>query len=412
MRALKGSLWAALAALLFACSTEEEPFDSHTAITTASTNVSAAKGSAFVSVTCKGDWTVELNFGGVEPWATLSLESGSGNRGDLLLSYSANEGEASREVTLSLVPKNGLTASLTLIQAAPGGGTNPGGGGEIPEAGYGYDVAPMDWLELPATTAGDGRELLVHNMKGTRYVSESTDGTRNWSCYYDYRGYTSVWVAYPHNNSLKGSGDRSDAWGYDPLLPQDLQQWITYRVNGGRYYSDYQYDRGHQLPSADRYGTLANMSTFYPTNMTPQTGDFNQHIWADLEDDVRACMTVADTLYVVTGCIIDNSTIFVTDRNETELRHQVPVPTAYFKALLYYGPSSYAVADRYMAAGFFMPHDAGIGYDDYWKYRKSIDELEGLTGFDFFPNLVTKIGKEKAEKIEATAPSDFWHKKN
>ena len=38
----------------------------------------------------------------------------------------------------------------------------------------------------------------------------------------------------------------------------------------------------------------------------------------------------------------------------------------------------------------------------------SIDELEEQTGIDFFPNLVGKIGKESADKIEAAAPSAWW----
>ena len=37
-----------------------------------------------------------------------------------------------------------------------------------------------------------------------------------------------------------------------------------------------------------------------------------------------------------------------------------------------------------------------------------IDELERLTGIDFFPNLVSVLGKEKADKIEAATPSTFW----
>jgi len=417
MKKFLGLIWAALvvAALPVSCSREDEPFDSHTAITAKKSLVSATKGSVFVSVTCTGDWGVTLSYSGsATGWASLSLEEGSGSRGDLLLRYEANEADEAREVTLTLVPKSGLTVSTTVTQAGKNGSTvTPGGGGEGPQSGYGYDTAPMDWLELPATRSGDGRELFVHSMDGGKYRSEKNDGTRNWSCYYDYNGYTAVWVAYPHNNSLKGSGSRSDAWGVtDPWIPAESQQWCSYRVSGGRYYSDYQYDRGHQIPSADRLGsTQANISTFYPTNMTPQTAQFNQNIWGTLENNVRSCMMVADTLYVVTGCLIDNSTVYVSDR-DGDLAHQIPVPTAYFKALLYFGPSSYAVADKYMAAGFFLPHDASIGGKSYWNYRKSIDELEELTGFDFFPNLIAKIGKEKADKIESTAPSEFWHKIN
>ena len=40
----------------------------------------------------------------------------------------------------------------------------------------------------------------------------------------------------------------------------------------------------------------------------------------------------------------------------------------------------------------------------------SIDELEKMTGFDFFVNLPAKIGAEQAAKIEAANPanSSVW----
>ena len=40
----------------------------------------------------------------------------------------------------------------------------------------------------------------------------------------------------------------------------------------------------------------------------------------------------------------------------------------------------------------------------------SIDELEELTGFDFFANLPAKVGESQAAKIEAAVPAnvDLW----
>ena len=36
----------------------------------------------------------------------------------------------------------------------------------------------------------------------------------------------------------------------------------------------------------------------------------------------------------------------------------------------------------------------------------SVDELEEMTGIDFFVNLPAKIGAEQAAKIEAAVPAD------
>ncbi len=382
---------AALAAGAAACG-QQDSYDSATAVVLRQAELDQAGGSAFVSVTCQGDWTLSAQCSDAGTWATVSPASGSGNKGDIQLSYQANPGEHSRSVTLTLKPANGATATVTAYQA----GVQP----EPETPAYGYDVAPMGWLELPATQAGDGRELLAHGGDGGLYRS----GVRNWSCYWDYDDRVSVWVAYPLNNNLKGSGERTNAWGYDPLLPQDLQQSITLRFSStNRYYSDPLYDRGHQIPSADRLVYSANVSTFYATNMTPQSNAFNSGIWANLEGAVRGYAGKADTLYVVSGCIVDNTQTFVRD----VAGHQIAVPTAYFKALLFKGTSTYAT-NGYMAAGFLLPHDDAISGKDYRDYICSIDQLEKETGWDFFPRLQQVLGKEKADQIEAQEPSKWW----
>lgn len=361
-------------------------------VTPRTTSLSSEEGKIWVDIKASGKWTLSLDFGAdAQGWASLSEASGSGPKGDVRLSYEANEGEESRSVTLVLVSGSN-TATATVVQDGSASGPSDGQ--------YGYDVAPsaLDWLELPAMTAGDGRELLIHDMAGGKYKYKSLSGDRNWSCYWDYDDHESLWVAYPLNNSLKGSGSRSNAWGYDALLPVNLQPNIT----GGSYGGGW--TRGHQLPSADRLKTVAaNASTFVPTNMTPQDYDFNAGIWASLEGQVRNYSSKSDTLYVVTGALFDDSTLYT--GSNTGFR--VKVPTHYFKALLYKGSSSYAT-DGYMAAGFLLPHNSGIANGNYLDYIMSIDKLEEETGIDFFPNLIKVLGKDKADKIEATAPSSWW----
>lgn len=62
------------------------------------------------------------------------------------------------------------------------------------------------------------------------------------------------------------------------------------------------YNRGHQLPNADRkVSSLANKQVYYYSNMTPQIASFNSPIWAALEGNVRTKWICSDTLYVVTG---------------------------------------------------------------------------------------------------------------
>ena len=100
-------------------------------------------------------------------------------------------------------------------------------------------------------------------MKGGRYENESRSGTRNWSFYWDYDEHLAIWVAYPHNRNLIGSGSRSNAWGLDPLLPGSLQPQVATGSYGGGW------TRGHQIPSADRLTYAANVSTFFCMSPMP-----------------------------------------------------------------------------------------------------------------------------------------------
>ena len=401
MRKLKILLLAAGVALLAACQKQPQ-VDTSLAVTPRSTWLEAEAGTVFVTVTASADWTLRLEYpSGTSPWASIAPEAGNGNRADIILRYQANESEESRQVTLVLSGQ-GTTVSTIVTQAGvskdPGPGPGPGPGPST--GGYGYDVAPadLDWLELPAMKEGDGLELLIHNMDGGKYVNTGKDGVRNWSCYWDYAEHLSLWVAYPLNNALKGSGSRSNAWGFDPLLPSNIQPNITNGSYGGGW------TRGHQLPSADRLATYkANASTFYPTNMTPQDYDFNCNIWADMENKVRSYASLSDTLYVVTGCLYEDSG----RKSGNSTGFYVKIPTHYFKALLYKGSSTYAT-NGYMAAGFIFPHDSGIADDNCLDYICSIDELERQTGIDLFPNLAGKVGQDTADKIEAEAPSKWW----
>ena len=323
-----------------------------------STSLNAGAGSVFVGVVAQGAWTLSLEYpstSSAAAWASVNPAS-------------------VREVTLVLTPARGAAARVTLTQAAKGE--------RAVDGNYGYDVAPMDWLELPAMKAGDRRELLVHDMSGGKYLNKGKSGTRNWSCYWDYDEHLSLWVAYPLNNAIKGSGSRSNEWGWDALLPHNLQPDITQGSYGGGW------TRGHQIPSADRLATrAANVSTFVPTNMTPQEYNFNAGIWASLEGKVRNYAAQSDTLYVVTGCLFEKSQR--TSGNNSGF--YVKIPTHYFKALLYKGSNSAAVTDGYMAAGFILPHDASIANGDCMDYICSISELEEQTGIDFFPNLAKKF---------------------
>ena len=238
--------------------------------------------------------------------------------------------------------------------------------------------------------------------KGTFYTHNDLQlngkTVRNWSFLWDAGNKVSLWVAYPLYASIIGSGDRSDAWGFDPLLSTSAQPDVTTTYTGSATYA-----RGHQLPSADRLCSYeANVSTFYSTNMTPQCHDFNNNLWAQLESQVRYWARGCDTLYVVTGCIVDGSDRYTTDRSYNQMR--ITVPTHYYKALLRLKSGSYT------SCAYIYDHfaylDGTLSADTFdAEDRVSVAEVESRTGMTFFANLSAKVGESQAQLIKATASS-------
>ena len=353
--------------------------------------------SSFVKVSATDSWTLSLEYPAGGPgWASVNPASGTGSVNNVSLTLAKNPSAEPRELTLVLSSAGGGNqVRATVLQA---GKTPSAVAGRYANA---YDVAPMGWLELPAMRAGDGRNALAHNMAGGAY--KRTDGTRNWTAYWDYGEHLSLWVAYPLNNSLRGNGKFDYLWGFDPMLPTGIQPDITGRSYGGYAFGGGNWTRGHQLPRHDRQLTQASVaSTCYPSNLTPQDGSFNSGIWVNLENKVRSYAALADTLYVVTGCLWEGSAT----RTENRSGFAVKVPTHYFKALLYSRQNADALELK--AAGFLLPHQASVAAGDFLSYICSVEELEKQTGIDFFPNLARRFGAALAREVESRVPDSFW----
>lgn len=384
----KSRFWAVLVLLplLFACDLLEKnggvkpssvsvSFKDATGDSKAATGDCKA-GSVFVVANSIAEWTLELDFGGKKPWATPSHTSGKGYKSNILLSYEKNDGSESRTVRIILTSA-GLTAEAVFTQNS-----------KLQEKhDYKADYTKCGWLELPETKEGDGLEWGCHHFNHNGVTK------RNYSFYYSYDDFVSLWVAYPLNSSLKGSGSRPkpEPWAYDKLLPYDKQINASGGIDG--------YNRGHQLPSADRYSGDSNPQTYYSTNITPQLGNFNQHIWLNVENTVRnwAPDSKDDTLYVVTGCTVAGSTTKATDRSG----NSITVPTAYWKACLKNTSSS-----GWTACGIWLEHINTSASTITRKDLFSIDALEAKIGIDLFVNLPAKIGDSQAEKVESLAPTE------
>lgn len=212
---------------------------------------------------------------------------------------------------------------------------------------------------------------------------------RNYSMLYDKSKKAALWVAYAMNNdTYPHKVSRSDSWNYDPALDKSWQPKLD------KSYSGNDYERGHQVASNDRRTTLYQMyQTDYFSNMTPQLSAFNSGDnteWDELEANVQNLgysISGSDTLYVVTGPIFgDGFTSDATDNNGAAC----PVPTQYYKCIMkvhFLG----GIAQSATGAAYLFNHESGAT-----QQNKTIDQLEALTGFDFFANIPSSI-QEAAE---------------
>lgn len=270
-----------------------------------------------------------------------------------------------------------------------------GGGLDIPTPDPDPEDIATGWLELPQVP--DGLDTF------SRSCSLNGKEARNYTFCYDYSARVSRWVAYPLYSAFMGSSGRSEEWGYDPLMPAAKQA----NVSGGfKEGNNGWYSRGHQIPSADRTASYSiNVTTFYGTNITPQNDEFNGGVWATLEGKVRDWARSSDTLYVVTGCVLDGSKYYVVDRSN----NKVTVPTAYFKAVLRYKDNSTLGRSGFMAAAFWYDHN---GYPHAFSQNESLSvkALEEKLGYKLFTHLSDKVGADVADAIKNENPSanNWW----
>lgn len=360
--------------------------------------VEAGGYSQFIYVKASSSWRITItSVDGGEPvdWIIADPSSGSGDM-DVTLKVEENKSEMERSAVLTVENSAGK-ASKTISQK-----------GKKPEIKPDPDPTPepkpneTGWLELPSVPAGT--DFFAHSM------TIGSVKTRNYSFIWDYDNLVAPWVAYPLCKwNMASNVKRTNAWALDPLLPESKQP-VLYR--GFSKGNNGWYARGHQIPSADRLTSYeSNAMTFYGTNMTPQIQEgFNGDIWATLEGMVRSWANKSDTLYVVTGCVIDykdgETVKYALDNNGKK----VTVPTAYYKVVLRYMKSSTVGYSGYSACAVWLDHKVYSTKTIDSSYSMSVDDLEKRLNIDFFVNLPAKVGEETTARIEAEDPKDvtWW----
>ena len=228
-------------------------------------------------------------------------------------------------------------------------------------------VVSVQNLEIPAKLKDRSEKILKRSNYTISY-------NRNWN--------QPNWIAWELNkNETKGRNNRNEEFTADPDLAE------AYQVESYDY-SGSGYDRGHMCPAGDNHFDAKAMNeSFYMSNICPQNHELNAGKWNDLEIACRKWANRYQQLFIVCGPIIDK-------RNGKRIgkEHEIIVPEKFFKVILI------TSTKPARAIGYIFENN---GSDRPYKVH-SIDEVEKITGIDFFPNLPDKIEDLVESRYEAS----------
>ena len=224
--------------------------------------------------------------------------------------------------------------------------------------------------EMPAPLKDRPEQILKRKGYTTSYNSK----TRNPN-----------WVAWHLTKShTYGSEQRSGM-----LFTEDTSVAAP-RATDQDYYNS-RYDRGHMCPAGDnKWSCEAMTESFLFTNICPQNHGLNKYEWNDLEILCRDWARTYGAIDIVCGPLYPP-----TGQEKTIGRNKVWVPSAFFKVVLCRQEQPKAIGFIYQNLGQKQKIEDAV---------RSVDEIERLTGIDFFPALDDKT----ENRIEAAARLADW----
>jgi len=211
---------------------------------------------------------------------------------------------------------------------------------------------------------------------------------------------TPNYVAWKLESTNIGSSGRSNNFSLDPDLDAYLNESNRHAVDANDYKGSC-FDRGHQVPSADRTDSVSNNeTTFLMSNMLPQTAYLNRVIWEHLEQYSRDLVQKqGKKLFIIAGPIYDKSMGAIGPERD------IQIPSKNFKIIYILNanqePSSIDVKTPSIAV--IMPNILQNGSTDLsdkkelckpvtgessdrrdWeKYKTTLSEVERLSGLKF-----------------------------
>ena len=232
-----------------------------------------------------------------------------------------------------------------------------------------YDGKEESSLEIPVYTKGN--------------LSETVKKRYSYTVSYNHDFKNPNWVAWTLTaDHASGPIQRMD-FADDDDMP-DPKGYLSDYYNSG-------YDRGHMCPAGDnKWSDKAMEDCFLITNMCPQDNGLNRGVWNSIEQQCRAWAKKYGKVYVVCG------PIYLNQQHRKIGKNKVVVPEAFFKVVLRMGNNPQAI-------GFICRNQSQKGKKK-TDFVNSVDEVERITGYDFFSKLPDNI----ENKVEAHADINEW----
>ena len=191
------------------------------------------------------------------------------------------------------------------------------------------------------------------------------------------------WVAYELKKSyVRSSNFDRPYFIEDPKVKTGSADWRNYKNSG--------YDKGHLCPAGDmEFAINAYNDTFFTSNISPQTHEFNGGVWNRLEQKVRYWATKYDGVYVITAGVLQPNL-------KTIGQEKVLVPNYFYKILLDNSNGQYKMI------AFLVPN--AKSNKPLYEFVVSVDSIEKMTGIDFFP----KLDNKTENRLEKNSDYKAW----
>ena len=145
------------------------------------------------------------------------------------------------------------------------------------------------------------------------------------------------------------------------------------------------FERGHLVPAADMsFDSIAFAETFLLSSIVPQRRGCNQGIWKELEKQTRSWAYRYNDVYIVSGPVFNYEAETPVIKNS-----RIAVPSHFYKIIFVYNDTLKAMS------AYLVPNE--MSEKPLSTYRVSVDEIEKMTGIDFFQNMLNDREEENLE---------------